>query len=1055
MRCLRLLPPILFTLITSLLAQWTPAAKNDPSLIATNSSVTVAKLPSPTPMATRRSSTAKSAAGLSSLPKDAQASISAAVGKDDTGYWVHPSPNGFRGENPQHALVEEFTRQGAEVCRHNLRWALETRGYGYGDALRPVKAVVPEANANRVEYRRDSLTEWYENGPLGLEQGFTLAHRPGKANGRPLTLELGLRGDLAAALDPGGKALELRGKDGKAALHYTGLDVRDATGRELRSWLEVRGEQLLVRVQDAGAQYPVTVDPWIQQAELTASDGAAGDNFGYSVALSGSTAVVGAPSHPNSYENPGPGAAYVFVKSGGTWNQQAELIASDGAANDEFGYSVAVSGSTAVVGAPCNTSTDDNCDPGAAYVFVQSGTKWTQQAELTASDGAAGYSFGRSVAVSGGTIVVGGFDNTVDQGAVYVFVQSGTTWTQQAVLTASDGAEDDGFGLSLALRGSTMVVGAPDRTVGSNVLQGTVYVFVETGSTWSQQAELTSSDGAARDNFGQSVAVDGSTVLSGAPYHPNHPIGYSAYPYGTAYAFVQNGTSWSQQAELTPSDDAAKFGWSVALDGSTALVGALCDDGVSGDVCGVGGVAYVFVQSGSTWSQQAELTASDGTANDEFGYSVAVSGGTVVVGATGDGSLGAAYVFGSSGPLYTLSANPSSLVMEPGEQATSTITITPYNGFSGSVSFSASDLPIGITAAFNPNPATSISTLTLTASGTAAQSTATVPLIGTSGSLAQTVLLALALPPTLTLSPTSLNLGDEAVNTTRDAKMVTLKNTGNADLTIGGIAFTLGTNFRISKNNCLYQLSPAKTCTVFVTFTPTQLGALTDTLSFTDNGVGSPQTVVLSGTGIAGITLTPSSLTFAETEVGHASDAGKTTLHNNLPSTLTGISYSTKGPFSVSTSTCSTTLDEKKSCTISVTFSPTEAGTSNGTLTVSDSANNSPQTVSLTGTGTAEAVYASPTSVDFGNQSVGTTSNPIKVALFNEGSTQITVTSVSASGNFAVTANYCVDGVKPNSHCYIDVVFSPTQPGALSGTLTFVDNATGSPQTASLSGTGD
>jgi FG-GAP repeat/Abnormal spindle-like microcephaly-assoc'd, ASPM-SPD-2-Hydin len=1062
MRCLRLLPPILFTLITSLLAQWTPAAKNDPSLIGTNSSVTVAKLPHPTTLASTsangRSSTAKSPTGLSSLPADAQGPISAALGKDDTNYWVHPSAKGFGGENPKQALQAEFTRQGAEVSSLNLRWGLETRAYGYGDALHPLKGVAPRAKANRVEYGRGGVTEWYENGPLGLEQGFTLAYAPGKANGQALTVELGLRGDLVTVLTPGGKTLELRGKDGRAALRYTGLQARDARGRELRSWLEVRGERLLVRVEDGGARYPIIVDPWIQQAELTASDGAPGDSFGYSVAESGGTVVVGADTHQVG-SNFGQGAAYVFVHSGTTWSQQAELTASDGEFEDYFGSSVAVSGSRVVVGAPWHHPIGSNLAPGAVYVFVQNGTTWSQQAELTASDGGEEDHFGWSVAVSGTTVVVSSPFANQNQGLVYVFVHSGTTWSQQAELTASDGGVDDEFGESVALDGSTVVVGAHSHKVGSNTEPGPAYVFVHSGTTWSQQAELTASDGGAEDQFGESVAVDGSTVVVGAPWHT---VGSNQYQ-GAAYVFVHSGTTWSQQAELTASDGEYEdyFGSSVAVSSSRVVVGAPWHTVGSNQYQGA---AYVFVQNGTTWSQQAELTASDGEFEDYFGSSVAVSGATAVVGVQtqtfAESQLqGVAYLFGSLVPPYTLLAAPNSLDVVQGEQGTSTITITPANGFSGNVLFSASALPSGVTAAFNPNTATSTSTLTLTASRTAPVGTADVMVTGTSDGLTQTTRQRLTVTTgvIVSLSPASLSFGNEVVNSTGAGKTVKLTNPGTAALPFG---ITASANFTFS-NNCggnrrnLGEIGAGATCKVGVHFAPTQLGTLTGTISFSDYAANTPQTVVLSGTGIAGITLTPSSLTFAETEVGHASDAVKTTLHNNLLSTLTGISYSTKGPFSVSTSTCSTTLDEKKSCTISVTFSPTEAGTSNGTLTVSDSANNSPQTVSLTGTGTAEAVYASPTSVDFGNQSVGTTSNPIKVALFNEGSTQITVTSVSASGNFAVTANYCVDGVKPNSHCYIDVVFSPTQSGALSGTLMFVDNANGSPEMASLSGTGN
>jgi YVTN family beta-propeller protein len=204
---------------------------------------------------------------------------------------------------------------------------------------------------------------------------------------------------------------------------------------------------------------------------------------------------------------------------------------------------------------------------------------------------------------------------------------------------------------------------------------------------------------------------------------------------------------------------------------------------------------------------------------------------------------------------------------------------------------------------------------------------------------------------TVTLTPASLAFGNQAIDSTSAAKSVTLKNTGTATLSIGSIAITSGSDFTISANTCGATLAADKTCKVSVDFAPTQLGAATSTLSFTDDASGSPQTVPLTGTGIAQATLTPASYTFKETKVGDTSAAYKFTLTNNLPTTLTGISYSTAAPFEVSASTCGTTLDSKKSCTISVKFTPTSEETFNGTLTVTDSANNSPQTSSLSGTG--------------------------------------------------------------------------------------------------------
>ena len=214
----------------------------------------------------------------------------------------------------------------------------------------------------------------------------------------------------------------------------------------------------------------------VQQAQLLAFDGAAGDYFGYSVALSGETALVGAPWGTVG-SNVEQGSAYVFVRSGAGWIQQAKLLATDGAAYDNFGYSVALSGETALVGAP-----GGNAEQGSAWVFTRSGADWSQQAHLTASDGAAGDWFGYRVAISSDTALVGSPQQTVggnaDQGSAYVFTRSGASWSQQAHLTASDGAAHDYyFGNSVAISGETALVGAPGDTVGSNTLQGSAYVL--------------------------------------------------------------------------------------------------------------------------------------------------------------------------------------------------------------------------------------------------------------------------------------------------------------------------------------------------------------------------------------------------------------------------------------------------------------------------------------------------------------------------------------------------------------------------------------------------
>ena len=349
----------------------------------------------------------------------------------------------------------------------------------------PASRRVTEQHADGQELvidREDEVEERYLAGPLGLEQSFVVGSAPGGTG--PLTLEVAFTGLTPELAEGATDRVLLRDEARRVRAGYRDLVAVDAEGRELGARMDVGEAGVTLVVDDTGAVYPVRVDPvvWIQQAELTASDGAQSDGFGVSVAVSGGTAVVGAHAHKVG-SNASQGAAYVFVQSGTTWTQQAELTASDGAADDSFGQSVAVSGGTAVVSAP-GRQVGSNVSQGAAYVFVQSGTTWTQQQELTASDGAAHDFFGNSAAVSDGTAVVGAYNHTVGsnvhQGVAYVFVQGGTTWTQQQELTASDGVAYDAFGYFVAVSGSTVVVGAFEHKVGSNASQGAAYVFVTT-----------------------------------------------------------------------------------------------------------------------------------------------------------------------------------------------------------------------------------------------------------------------------------------------------------------------------------------------------------------------------------------------------------------------------------------------------------------------------------------------------------------------------------------------------------------------------------------------
>jgi FG-GAP repeat len=534
---------------------------------------------------------------------------------------------GLRAENDANGFSIQFSGAETTLDTGSARATLTLQRYGWGSALRsagPVTQMEPKGKRLERHYGT-ALTEWFLNTPQGLEQGFVIAHRAKRADG---ALQLRLTASGGWNVDGSGDGVRLM--KGGVTLDYAGLKAWDAMGAVIPSRLRGSGTSIEIEVADAGAVYPLSIDPtFTQQQKLTASDAAANDFFGYSVALSGdgNTALVGASSK-NSVQ----GAAYVFTRLGASWTQQQELTVSDEAINDAFGVSVGLSsdGNTALVGADQESS-------GAAYVFTHSGATWTQQQKLTASDAANHGHFGVSVGLSndGNTVLVGAAGKNFSQGAAYVFTRSGAAWTQQQELDASDAAVGDFFGYSVGLSsdGNTALVGAFGKDP-----SGAAYVFTRSGAAWTQQQELTASDAAVFDYFGVSVGLssDGNTALVGA---------YGKNPGGAAYVFTRSGATWTQEQELTAYDAANydEFGYSVGLssDGNTALVGAAGKNSYQG-------AAYVFTRSGAAWSQQQKMTASDAAASDWFGHSVGLSsdGNTMLVGAYGKNSYqGAAYVY--------------------------------------------------------------------------------------------------------------------------------------------------------------------------------------------------------------------------------------------------------------------------------------------------------------------------------------------------------------------------------------------------------------------------
>ncbi len=569
-------------------------------------------------------------------------------------------------------------------------WGLELKNYGFtGHELTPVRQPTVTANGTRVTFSHDdNVEEWFINDERGLEHGFTIRQRPSapplNSQNSTLNFLLTVRGGLLADDSGDGQRIQFRDYSGGAVLDYAGLKVWDADGRLLPARMETHEAALRLCVDEHGARYPLTIDPIIQQAYLKASSTAEGGYFGYAVAVSGDYAVVSA--YLDSSKGQASGLVYVFLRTGSTWAQQAVLRAPNAESDDQFGTSVAISGDTIVVGAPYedsnatgvggNQSNNSAGDAGAAYVFLRNGPAWNIQGYLKASNTGAGDNFGTAVSIAGDLIVVGApqeagsatgingnqADNSAPSaGAAYVFLRAGGVWGAPLYIKASNTGGGDSFGSSVAIAGNTAVVGAWGESSSATGINGNeadntaqaagaAYVFFRNGLTWSQQAYLKASNTEGPDKFGFSVAVSGDTVAVGASGEDSSATGVngnqadnSFSQSGAAYVFFRVGATWNQQAYLKASNPGFydAFGESVAAAGDTVVVGARREQsnavGVNGDGTNdnaiAAGAAYVFTRSGSAWSQQAYLKASNTKNGGFFGSSVAVAGNTVVAGA--------------------------------------------------------------------------------------------------------------------------------------------------------------------------------------------------------------------------------------------------------------------------------------------------------------------------------------------------------------------------------------------------------------------------------------
>ncbi|UCC29456.1 MAG: hypothetical protein JSU86_14785 [Phycisphaerales bacterium] len=370
--------------------------------------------------------------------------------------------------------------------------------------------------------------------------------------------------------------------------------------------------------------------------KITPSNALLEDYFGTAVALTTDQTVIGAPSNVLL------GVVYMYRFDGARWVEEAKLTGSDAVRYDDFGDSVAISGELVIAGSPSDDHAATNA--GSAYVFGHSGTAWIEEAKLTASDAAAYDCFGDSVGISGHLVVVGSpYDNHSgpDKGSAYVFSREGSTWAQEAKLTASDGADRDHFGYSVGISGDLVVVGSPDDNY-ADYEKGSAYVFRRGGTAWVEEAKLTAFDAAEDDHFGRSVDITGDLVVVGSPGH-DHPVSDA----GSAYLFRHDGIEWVQEGKLTASDAAEddRFGFSVAVNGDLVIVGSPSDD-YSGSNRGS---AYLFRRGDTSWAQVAKLTALDSQEDDYFGRAVSMTTTHIIVGAPYSDSAvvdsGSAYVF--------------------------------------------------------------------------------------------------------------------------------------------------------------------------------------------------------------------------------------------------------------------------------------------------------------------------------------------------------------------------------------------------------------------------
>ena len=672
----------------------------------------LAAYPRPAARIASSADASSSAGAWAQLSPLARLAISRGVGADEPSYWARRSGGDLVARNPAQRLRLRFASTGVTVTAAAGSFSLALRlATGNGRRL-AAPAVVPQATQNRVSYRRSAITEWYANGPSGLEQGFTVAGPAASGASRSLVLSLNLQtgaGLQARAAGGGVNLLSHR----NAVLRYGGLSAVDAHGRALAAWMSLRGSRLVLHVRTTHAAFPVRIDPIIQDATLTAGDGADGDELGQAVAVSGPLVAVGAPDAAVDGQADA-GAVYLFSQPSGGWanaSSAVKLTSAAPAANDQLGAAVAIAGDTVLAGAPGNGTA-----AGSVFYFAKPAGGWTSgvdQGQLTSpNSGADG--FGTAIAASGNTLVVGAPFARSISGAAYVFTEPPGGWAPESpaatLTTTASGA--GGLGASVAIGGSTIVAGAPF----ADGFEGELMVYSEPPDGWtsaSQTAALSECDSscpanlpvsASFDGLGASVGLDGSTVVGGAPGAQVN--GNSEQ--GAVYVFSEPASGGWADASATVALTAANgqpgdgLGSAVSVAGSTIFAGA---PSATVDQTVAQGAVSVFGEPAGGWvtaSSSTSLSEAAGDAGDGLGNSIAVSGASLVVGAnaatvTGPAGQGAAVLFGStsgdidddSGTTTTSTTTTSSATTSTANPSTTPAVTAPTTTVAASTSRAA------------------------------------------------------------------------------------------------------------------------------------------------------------------------------------------------------------------------------------------------------------------------------------------------------------------------------------------------------------------------------